>query len=845
MTEGGAAHRMSGSGILARATARARTREDWARIGLSVRGPLLTLATAILFDQMARRELPVAHPFAFLLLTVVYSAYSGGLRPGLISGLLMILYAVHFLAEPHSVLRYTPDNAYTLFSLALVVPATVLLVAQLKQAAERARSLALSREEAEWLDRRLALFAEANATLAASLDYESTLRNLARLIVPTVADWSAIHVASEQRGLQFIAGAHRDPNKDLLVRALCEYDSTHPPFGAAVRRGDFGPVTEDMLRSSAADAEQLKLFRALASGSFLRVPMLARGRSVGTITLAVGPESGREYGADDLSFAEELASRAALSVDNARLYRAAQEADERYGMLFGSNPQPMWVFDVDTLAFLEVNEAAVHHYGYSREEFLSMTIMDILPPEDAPGVHHALEGTGTKRGNVALTQHQRKDGTIIDMELVSHEMDLEGRRARLVLATDISERTRTRAALHQSEEQLRQAQRMDAAGRLAGGVAHDFNNLLTTIRGFSDLLLRDIPEHDTKRKDVEQIRKAAERGTVLTRQLLSFGRQQTLEPRVIDLNSLVTNLEGLIQRLIGADIGLVTQLRPGLGEVKMDPGQLEQILINLVLNARDAMLTGGTLTIETGERQITGSNRGRSVKPGRYIVLAVSDTGSGMDGDTLTHVFEPFFTSQTPGSRAGLGLSIVYGIVKQNGGVVRVSSEPGLGTTVKVFFPRAEGDEPALAEVPDSLMGDETVLVVEDEDGVRELLWKILTEHGHTVLEARHGRDALTVAGEYNYPIQLLVSDVVMPEMGAGELADQLLGERPDMKVLFISGYTNDELMRRGVSRKGAAFIQKPFTAEGLMRKVREVLSAPSPEGSATPPGLAPPSDRA
>ena len=242
------------------------------------------------------------------------------------------------------------------------------------------------------------------------------------------------------------------------------------------------------------------------------------------------PSPGRSYDADDLAFAEELASRAALAVDNARLYRAAQEADERYGMLFGSNPQPMWVFDVDTLAFLEVNEAATRHYGYSREEFLSMTIMDILPPEDAPGLHHGLERTGLQRGDVALAQHQRKDGTIVDMELISHEMELDGRRARLVLATDISERTRTRAALHQSEEQLRQAQRMDAAGRLAGGVAHDFNNLLTTIRGFSDMLLRDLPEEHVRRKDVEQIRKAADRGAQLTRQLLTFGGNRPFSP---------------------------------------------------------------------------------------------------------------------------------------------------------------------------------------------------------------------------------------------------------------------------------------------------------------------------
>jgi PAS domain S-box-containing protein len=817
-------HRISGSGILARATAIARSREDWIRIGASARGPLFTAAVDILFDQLARHHLSVAFPFSFLLLTVIYSTANGGFRPGLVSGLIMIVYARGFLAEPGALLHYTPANAYTLVGLILIVPTTVVMVGRLREAAERGRHIALSRLEAERLDRRLSVLAEANRILASSLDNEVTLRNLVRLIVPTLADWCAIHVASEQGTLQFIAGAHRDPARDLLVRALCEYGSRQPPFGVALHRADRGEVTEDLMRGWAEDEEHLKLLRSLAPGSYLRVPMVARGASVGTITLAVGPESGRTYGADDLAFAEELASRAALSVDNARLYQAAREGEERYGMLFGSNPQPMWVFDVDTLAFLDVNDAAVRHYGYSRDEFLAMTIMELLPPEDAPGLHHTLEPTGSHRGDVALIQHQRKDGTIVDMELVSHEMELEGRRARLVLARDITERTRTRVALHQSEEQLRQAQRMDAAGRLAGGVAHDFNNLLTTIRGFSDLLLRDLPEQDRRRRDVEQIRKAADRGALLTRQLLSFGRQQILEARPIELNSVVKNMEGLIQRLIGADIRLVTELRPGLGQVKMDPGQLEQVLVNLVLNARDAMLSGGTLTIETGERQISGSTRGRSLKPGWYIVLAISDTGTGMDGETLAHVFEPFFTSQSPAERKGLGLSIVYGIVKQNGGVVRVSSEPGLGTTVKVFLPRTEADAGPPAGSVSLLQGEETILLVEDEDGVRELLWKILTEHGYNVLEARHGRDALTIAGNYAKPIQLLLTDVVMPEMGAGELAQQLLLERPELKVLFISGYTNDEVVRRGVTGKDAAFIQKPFQPEELMRKVREVL---------------------
>src|SRR3954470_1934759 len=662
MGQSGAAHRISGSGLVARASAFARSREDWNRIGSSVRGPLLTAAVAILFDQLTRHDIPVPHPFAFLLLSVIYTSASGGSRSGLISALLTILYALHFLAEPGALLHYTPANAYTLLGLAISVPLTAYIVAELRDAAEHGRAVELSRAEAERLDRRLSLLGEANVILAASLDYNETLKNLARLIVPNLADWCAIHVSSEQGSLQFIAGAHRDPAKDLLVRALCEYGPRPPPFGAALYRADVGEISEDLLRSCAQDGEQLKLFHALVPRSYLRVPMIARGTSVGTISMVVGPESGRSYGPGDLAFAQELAGRAALSVDNARLYRAARDGDERYGMLFGNNPQPMWVFDVDTLAFLDVNESAMRHYGYTREEFLRMSIMDLLPPEDTPGLHHGLERNGSTRGDVALIQHQRKDGAIVDMELISKEMELAGRRARLVLATDTTERTRTRAALHQSEEQLRQAQRMDAAGRLAGGVAHDFNNLLTTIRGFSDLLLRDLAENDAHRRDVEQIRKAADRGALLTRQLLAFGRAPAQEARVLQLNSLIANMEGLVQRLIGADIRLVCELRPGLGEVKMDPAQLEQVLVNLVLNARDAMPAGGTLTIETGERQISGSNRGRSVRPGRYLVLAVSDTGSGSGDDDAVESLPPIFGSPAQAGRSSLGLSIVYGI---------------------------------------------------------------------------------------------------------------------------------------------------------------------------------------
>ena len=287
-------------------------------------------------------------------------------------------------------------------------------------------------------------------------------------------------------------------------------------------------------------------------------------------------------------------------------------------------------------------------------------------------------------------------------------------------------------------------------------------------------------------------------------------------------------MEGLIRRLLGADIQLDLRLLPGTAMLRMDPGHLDQLLVNIILNARDAMPQGGVLTIETAERQIGAGARARHVRPGTYVLLAIRDTGTGMDGEARTHLFEPFYAADPRDQRAGLGLSIVYGIVRQSGGVVRVSSEPEQGTTVKVYLPKADPDEPE-ADRPHPLQGHETVLVVEDEDGVRELVRQILVEHGHAVLTARHGRDALLLAERYERPIELLVTDVVMPEMGGGELVERLTALRPDLKVLYISGYTNEEVLRRGVPGMEASFLHKPFTSEGLMRRVREALEGAAP----------------
>ena len=445
-----------------------------------------------------------------------------------------------------------------------------------------------------------------------------------------------------------------------------------------------------------------------------------------------------------------------------------------------------------------------------------MTIMDLLAPEESSPPVQGAAGPSGQRGEVALARHRRRDGTIVEMEIVSHELELDGRRVRLVQAADISERTRTRAALHDSEDQLRHAQRVEALGRIAGAVAYDFNNLLTTIRGFGEMLLLDMVPDDRRRHDLQRICQAADRGALLTRQLLAFGRNQAQAPRPVNLNEVVRGIEPLAQRLVGADIQLEVRLGPTIGQVRIDPAQLEHVVVNLLLNARDAMPAGGRLTIQTSERRISGLSRGRPVRPGRYVVLEVSDTGEEMDPEA------------GPGGapRPDLGRAVVFGIVRQVGGVVRVSSEAGVGTTIKVYLPRleasdAEADEEGAAR---SLHGTETVLVAEDEDGVRELLRKVLVEYGYTVLAARHGSDALMMAGERRDGIDLLLTDIVMPEMSGRELAETLLDRRPELKVLYISGYTDDEVLQRGVRGREVALIRKPFAAEELVRRVRATL---------------------
>jgi two-component system, cell cycle sensor histidine kinase and response regulator CckA len=788
---------------------------DWVAIGTAVRGPLLTLAVTVLLDVLRRRGVGLLSPFPVLLLTVVYAATVGGLRPALVSVVITSLYAVHFFAEPGLPLRYDPQGLASLLAVAAASLATGLVVARLRDRVRVAEADALTAGDAEALARRYGLLEQASLLFTSARDFETMFRDFSRLVVPTLADWCTIHLAGDDAVVRFVAGAHRDASRDLVVRALADYRRP-PPFDRAPLVPEVVSVSDALLREVAVDEEELKLYRALAPTAVLRVP-LGASSSAGVLTLAMVAETGRHFAAADISLAEEIGETVGLAVENVRLKDEAAQAARRARLVFEAHPQPMWVFDVDTLAILAVNDAAVYAYGWSRDEFLTMTIMDLLAPDDpSPGLAGTVERVG-QRGEAALARHRRRDGSVVEMEIISHELELDGRRVRLVQATDVTERTRARAALHESEEHLRRVQREEAMGRIAGGVAHDFNNLLTTIRGFGEMLLLDMVPDDRRRHDVERICQAADRGALLTRQLLSFGRNQAQEPRPVNLNDIIRGMEPLTRRLVGADVELDLRLASNLGQVHIDPAQIEHVVVNLILNARDAMPAGGRLTIETGERRISGLSRGRPVRPGRYVVLEVGDTGPGLDAEQGGEAGVP---------RTDLGRAIVFGIVRQYGGVVRVSSEAGVGTMVKVYLPRLDMSDSM--EQDDlgagSLRGAETILVAEDEDGVRELLRKVLVEFGYTVLTARHGRDALMLAQERPGGIDLLVTDIVMPEMSGRELAETLTDQAPDLKVLYISGYTDDEVLHRGVRGREVPLVRKPFAAEDLVRRVRAIL---------------------
>ena len=510
-----------------------------------------------------------------------------------------------------------------------------------------------------------------------------------------------------------------------------------------------------------------------------------------------------------------------------RAEEALRESERRYRTIVESEPECVKVLTRDGI-LLEINPAGLAVLeADAAEPLIGQSILPLVLPEFRDFFLAFLQRVAAGQRETLQFQIQGLRGNVRSME--THASPVEMRKgeppAVLCITRDVTDRMRL-------EEQFRQSQKMEAVGQLAGGVAHDFNNLLGVILGYADLALQVYPKDEKLAAHIGEIQKAGRRAANLTRQLLAFSRQQVLETRVVDLNAVVHDVEKMLARLIGEDIELRTTLQEGLGHVKADPGQLEQIIVNLAVNARDAMPQGGRLTIETANVTLDEAYTAQHfpAKAGPYILMAVSDTGTGMDEKTRARVFEPFFTTKEKGKGTGLGLSTVYGIVKQSGGLIWLYSEPGAGTTFKVYLPRVDSQPHAgtVTEEPRRVRGSETILLAEDEAALRKLTREILERHGYRVLEAEDAPHALELAASYKETIHLLLTDVVMPVMSGRVLALKLAESHAETRVLFVSGYTDDAIVRHQVLEAGTAFLQKPYSSSKLTHKVREVLDGQS-----------------
>ena len=523
-----------------------------------------------------------------------------------------------------------------------------------------------------------------------------------------------------------------------------------------------------------------------------------------------------------------LIASAAVQNTFVRIMRRAQE---RHRQLLQTAPDLIVSTDLSG-KILSANTAALSQTGRSREEMIGQPLQKFLFPDDhqLASEHHqaAVSGESRQFEMRYLSAAGDPGWLFCTCNPIREDERITGV---LLIGRDITAVKDNERALRESEEKLRQAQKMEAIGHLAGSVAHDFNNLITVIDLHSQFALDGIPAGDSRREDIEEIRKATALATNLTRQLLAFGRKQVLQPRVLALADVMNGIERILHTLIGAEITIITRFAPDTGMVQADPGQLEQVVMNLCLNARDAMKGGGTLTIETANADLTEEYAAAHPwsTPGPHVVLAVTDTGAGMDEYTKSRVFEPFFTTKEAGKGTGLGLATVYGIIKQSGGSIEVYSEKGKGTSFKIFLPAVaarSADKVLLAPSEADLRGNETILLAEDADTIRGIAHRALTGFGYTVLVARNGSEAMSVHENYSGRIHLLVTDLMMPEMDGRELASRLSAERKDLKVLFTSGYTQGSALGKSDLAHGVAFIGKPFTSAELARRVKELLAS-------------------
>ena len=604
---------------------------------------------------------------------------------------------------------------------------------------------------------------------------------------------------------------------------------TKADFEAALSQGGFAAIISDFTLPAYDGLSALTLARAMRP----EVPFIF---FAGTLGEDRGVQALKAGATDYLlktrpkrlvSAVQQALRHAEAHAGRARAEQNLKDSEARLRSILESANDAIVMSDSRGVMLL-LNRAAERIFGYSQEEAVGQPLTLLMPERyrkaHAAGLERAsLGGEGKLIGKTVELCGLRKNGSEFPLELSLARWQTGTDVFYSGIIRDITERKRL-------EDHLRQAQKMEALGRLAGGVAHDFNNLLTVITGSSHLLLRRLGKDDAGREKAQRIKDAGERGAMLTRQLLAFSRQQVLEPRVLDLNAMVAGMEELLSPLVGEDVSLVTALSRVPVHVRADPGQIEQIIMNLITNAKDALAGGGQITISTrlGGRETAVLVGERATTPGPYAALEISDTGCGMDAATKARLFEPFFTTKERGKGTGLGLATVYGIVQQSGGSIAVSSEPGRGSTFTIYLPQVTGPPAAASASPSAarIQGSETVLLVEDEPDVRMLAREALEEAGFRLLEAQQGVEALALAKKHRGAIHLLLTDVVMPEMGGPELADRMAAAYPEMKVLFMSGYADSTIRRRGVLKSRMALLSKPFSPDALVRKVREVLDA-------------------
>jgi len=528
---------------------------------------------------------------------------------------------------------------------------------------------------------------------------------------------------------------------------------------------------------------------------------------------------------------EQIHSQITTQKKLSRVKKALHESEERFRMLFNRGTDAIFVQEIkngDYGNFIEVNDIACQRLGYTREELLQMSMKNVEIPVNK---NTGKEAAGLPTNNTASKQYHlyeaiqiTKYGKQICVENNAHFIDLEEKPAVLCISRDITLRK-------QLEEQLRQAQKMEAIGKLAGGIAHDFNNLLTAIMGYSELVLVNMEPENPHRENLEEIRLAGKRASSLTQQLLAFSRKQVLKPKILNLNQVVKGMERMLQRIIGEDIHLNSQLEPHLDRIKADTGQLEQIILNLTVNAVDAMPGGGTLMIKTQNKIIPNDTDILSPgsRPGKFVCLSFFDSGEGIDKKVIPQIFEPFFTTKANGT--GLGLSVVYGIVKQHNGWITVHSEPGGGTTFNIYFPALTSDEEESLEQELSLMefggSGEKILFIEDEPGVRELSTKALRDYGYEVIEAKNAGEAREIFEKQKDDFQLVICDIILPDKSGIELMENILSLHPNVKILFISGYADHRSHWTDVIKKGMPFLQKPYSLVDLLKMIKEVVESP------------------